>query len=51
MTRSVPGNFTLLPHRVRAIQRLLKEIEDQTNSQFPDARPTRLKLVVGPFKA
>ncbi|MCK5802101.1 MAG: hypothetical protein KAI66_04680, partial [Lentisphaeria bacterium] len=45
----IPG--TLLPHRVRAIERLLKEIEDQTNSQLPDARPTRLKLVVGPFKA
>jgi len=45
----IPG--TLQPHRVRAIQTLLKEIEEQTNSEFAGAKPMRLKLVIGPFEA
>jgi len=44
----IPG--TLQPHRVRAIETLLKEIEHQTNSELAGARPMRLKLIVGPFK-
>ena len=41
---------TVQPHRIRALDELLKIIEKQTNSQFQQHKRLRLKLVSGPIK-
>lgn len=43
----LPG--TLQPHRVRAIEALLAQIEESTNALIPFGRPLRLKLTTGPI--
>lgn len=42
----LPG--TLQRHRVRAIERLLADIEHQTNTSITSARPVRIELLIGP---
>jgi len=57
MTRSIgetiftlwlPG--TVQPYRIRALNRLIEQIEEQTNSQIKQHRQVRLKLVAGPIR-
>ena len=43
----LPG--TLQPHRVRAIEMLLAQIEERTNALITAGRPLRLKLITGPI--
>lgn len=43
----LPG--TLQPHRIRAIEELLAEIERRTNAAIPAARPIRIELLSGPI--
>jgi hypothetical protein len=45
----LPG--TLQPHRVRAIETLLDQIQEETNAAMPNARPIRLRLAEGPQNA
>lgn len=42
----LPG--TIQPYRIRAIKKLLEEIEEQTNAAVPTPRPLRLQLIHGP---
>ena len=43
----LPG--TLQPHRVRAVETLLEQVEQQTNTEIPAARPVRIELLAGPI--
>jgi DNA repair exonuclease SbcCD ATPase subunit len=43
----LPG--TIQPHRVRAIEELLRQVEQQTNETITSARPIRLELLSGPL--
>jgi len=45
----LPG--TLQPHRIRAIETLLEQIQEYTNLAMPKARPIRLRLAEGPQTA
>jgi len=43
----LPG--TLQPHRVRAVETLLEQVEQQTNTEITSARPIRIELLSGPI--
>jgi len=43
----LPG--TLQPYRIRAIESLLRHVEQRTNAEITSARPIRLELISGPL--
>ncbi|MBT7830682.1 MAG: hypothetical protein HN708_10475 [Candidatus Marinimicrobia bacterium] len=40
---------TLQPHRVRAIESLLRQVQQRTNAEITSVRPIRLELLSGPL--
>lgn len=46
-TLRLPG--TLQPHRIRAFEALLANVEQQTNDNLGSAKPVRLRLTAGPM--